>query len=55
MYSIPSVPRIDWHLELGSNNVWCEFEKDPLQTKGFKAHTKNYDVGSLVATNITNE
>ena len=48
-----SVPKIDWHLDLGPNNAEHEFEKDPLQTKGFRAHTREKEVGPQVATNIT--
>ena len=32
----PVCQKTDW-----PRNVWCEYEKDPLQPKGFSAYTRN--------------
>ena len=48
---IHRVLNIDWHPDLGPRNVWCK--KDPLQTKGLRAHARTKKTGPLVATNET--
>ena len=60
----PSVPKIDWRLDLGPRTVWHKYEKDPLPTEGFRAHARKTkislqctkgtkEVGPQVATNGT--
>ena len=43
--------RIHCMLKLGAMNNWCKFGKDPLRTKGCRAHTRKNKFGPLVATN----
>ena len=50
----PTVLKTGWHLDLGPRNVRCEFEKDPLETKGFWTMQNKNAGGSLDATNVTN-
>ena len=61
---IPNIPqttvqkrvmKIDWSLHRGLMNIWCECEEDPLKTVFYGVHIVDNKVGSLVATNITNE
>ena len=40
-------------LKLGAMNNWCKFGKDPLRTKGCRAHRRKNEFGPLVATNVT--
>ena len=41
---------MDWSLDLGQMNIWCEFEEDQFKTLLCKVYTNE----NLVATNVTN-
>ena len=45
---------MNWGLEHGPINIWCEFEEDWLKTLFCRVHTIKNEVGSLKATNVTN-
>ena len=45
---------MDWILDFGPMNIWCEVEEDGLKTLLNRVHTVKKEVGSLVATNVIN-
>ena len=39
----------------GPMNIWCEFGKDPIETKGYEAQTRKTNLAPLMAKTGTAE